>query len=322
MTAKVPAVPDYGSADPGLSRWVSAVNNALKALRDADLITQADIDDMIRKANASISTSTRANAADITVDAGGIIPITTLVDKLLANQKFKDSLGGTVQNNTAQSGAGGASTSDLYTLEQAALTAQKSAESAAAAAAQAQTLVNQVKATTRGPIRSTGVASSWSDTTAAQCVYWMQYNGGTGSPPSFPANVAAYLVVGDMVAMRDQVSGPSTWFEAKQWLGSTIGWTVTPNSLDFNDVINLPTLLSNVNAVIDANLRLVKTTQVAGANLKPGAGGTVPNPTLAQITNEFDYTAPNTQAYNTLQALIDLSTRMASVEAKQLAHGW
>lgn len=314
MTAKIPPVADYSTTDAGLSRWVSSVNSALKALRDAKLITQDDLDELMRKASARVSTAARADAADITVDAGGIIPITTLVDKLLANQKFKDSLGGTAQKTATPSGSG-ASTSDLYTLEQAASTALKAAQDAANSAASANDSLAQVKATTRGPIKSSGVLGYWDDVVAARCIYWMQLNGGTGSAPTFPTNINAYLVVGDIVALRSAATGASSWFEAKQWLGSAIGWAVTPNSTDFNDVINLPTLLANVNAVIDTNLRLVKLTQVANGNLVSGTGVTVTNPTLGQIINEFDYNTPGTQAYNTLHALSDIYNQMA-------AHGW
>jgi len=265
MTAKVPAVPDYSSPDPGLGRWVSAVNSAFKALRDAGLMTEADINDLARKAREGLGTKRAPDARDVVVDVGGglsgVIPISDLVSKLLQNQQFNDAIKSGSVTSTPAASTG----SDMMaTLEQGVSDAAKSAAEAAKLASRALTGLSQVKATTRGPIRSTGVASSWNDTTAAQCIYWMQYNGGTGSPPSFPSGIEDYLVVGDRVAMRDSVSGPSTWFEAKQWLGSTIGWVVTPNSEDFNDVINLATFLANVSAVINSSLQLVGSTVIAG----------------------------------------------------------
>jgi len=320
MTANIPPVADYSTTDAGLSRWVSSVNSALKALREAGLITEDDLNELIRRANASVSMSTRAKAEDVTVGAGGVIPIGDMVGKLLANQQFKDAIGGT---QTAIAATTGQPDSSVYfTLEQSVSDASTQARAAKDMAEKALMALERVKATTRGPIRSTGVAAAWNDTTAAQCIYWMQLNGGAGGPPTFPTDINAYLVVGDIVSMRNQPTGPSSWSESKQWLGAGIGWASTPNSVGFNDVVNLPTLLTNVNAVIDSSLRLIKTTPVAGGNLKLATGATVTDPTLAQIILQFDFDTAGTQAYNTLQTLVDLSVRMASVEAKQLAHGW
>lgn len=296
MTAKIPAVPDYSSPDPGLGRWVSAVNSAFKALRDAGLMTEADINDLARKAREGLGTKRAPDARDVVVDIGGglsgVIPIADLVSKLLQNQQFKDAIKSSGVPSATAASAGSAM---MATLEQGVSDAAKLAADAARLADKALTGLMQIKATTRGPIASVGVYASWDDTIAAQCIYWMQYNGGATVPPSWPVNINDYLVVGDRVALRDTIADPAGWSEAKQWLGSAIGWIATPHSVDLNDVINLDYRLSGHDTRLGT---LEHQMNDYGAGTVPGA---------------FAIVAADLAAH---------SARLDAVEAAQSAHGW
>lgn len=292
MTAKVPGVPQLQTKDTALARWAQAINTAIQALANAKLITQDDIDTLNRRAASVLTAQRESKGDDVTVDFGGglsgSVAMTELVSKLTANQGFKNALSKLYGVDAAGTGTGsslddGVSQTDIDTLNSAISLVSQLAQEANQSATEAKKLAAGFAYASRGPIRAAGVWASWNDLVAARSIYWTAFNGGTGTAPAWPANADDFLVVGDVVTLRDTFTEPCSWFESKQWLGSGIGWVSMPSSIDFNDVINLGTMLTNLAAILTPSLQLVGSTVVAGTGR-----------TLAQIASAR---APITWAY-------------------------
>ena len=281
MTLSVPAVTSLQTSDRALASWASTVAAAFNALRNAGVLTQADVDKMMRDSVRKLSDKRAATGEDVLVDMGGgitgSVPIETLASKLLNYPRFAEALKKAATAATSSAAQSTQATDVDVRLSEEIQTqladlnaATEAADAAAEQANQAlQMALGRLAAASRGPIVAVGVLGYWDATQAARCVYWMALNGGTGGAPTFPTNINDYLVVGDRVVLRSTGTDPATFMDSRQWLGPAIGWVATPHSTSFHDVINLDGFLANAATVIPAS------GQVSGSATITGTGRTL-----------------------------------------------
>lgn len=310
MTATIPPVPAPSFSDANMARWGQQVALAISSLRSADLVTTDDLVAFAKKYGIEATAKRAAQPGDIQVQDGAI-PLSDLVERLLANRQFQDALTGKT-TTTAASGQDDVAVHDLE-----ARLMQVINDLSDATDASIKALQNSTGGVTRGPINAWGILTYWDNEQAGRCVYWVLFNGGDAAiaPPSYPNPITSILVIGDRVTLRNSASASSTYMETRQWLGSKVGWVKEYATNAFDSVANLPQFFDGVLTVIPEAGKLANTAQVRGSTLKLGTGGSTANPTLDAVIHELDYNAVGTQSYNTLQELAKANSKRGPIWA-------
>lgn len=171
--------------------------------------------------------------------------------------------------------------------------------------------------TSRGSVQASVTGHTWDDNLAACAVWNMITYGRSNDASAYPANKspADFLVTGDTVffAAGPDAFGGMSYMHTRQYVAG-VGWEIFQAPyIGFNDVQNLSVFWAGVASVINDRGHVLRGTKVTDGQLRTGEGILIDDPTLKEIIDQFDYNKPGTQAYNTLNALANLTNQLNAV---------